>query len=41
MNYLRFGFPMVLRLGDGAFLVSHWCMEDAQLVCRWTRLAVQ
>ena len=41
MNYLRFGFPMVLRLQDGAFLVSHWCMEDAQLVCRWTRLTVE
>lgn len=41
MNYLRFGFPMVLPLAESQFLVSHWCMEDAQLVCRWTRLAVQ
>lgn len=41
MNYLRFGFPMVLRLEDGAFLISYWCMEDAQLVCRWTRVSTR
>lgn len=40
LNHLRFGFPMALALGDGGFLVSHWCFEDAQLVCRWTRLRV-
>jgi hypothetical protein len=41
MNQFRFGFPGVLALGDQRYLVSHWCMEDAQLVSRWTRIRVE
>lgn len=38
INHFRFGFPMVLRLSEQTVLISHWCMEDQQLVARWTRV---
>lgn len=41
LNQLRFGFPGAVPLPDGSFLATHWCMEDAQLVIRWTRLAAE
>lgn len=40
MNQFRFGFPQILPIDGDTFLVTHWCMEDAQLVARWTRVAV-
>lgn len=38
VNHFRFGYPGLFRLGGEEFLVSYWCMEDAQFVCRWTRI---
>ncbi len=40
MNHFRFGYPRLLDLGAGEFLVTFWCMEEAQLICRWTRIRV-
>ncbi|MBM3458502.1 MAG: hypothetical protein FJX77_08235 [Armatimonadetes bacterium] len=40
MNLFRFGYPRILPLAEGDFLVSFWCLEEAQLVCRWVRLGV-
>jgi hypothetical protein len=41
VNQFRFGYPGLLRLGGEQFLLTYWCMENAQLVCRWTRLRVE
>ena len=36
----QFGFPTAIRLNDGNFLVTHWCVEQGVCGIRWTRLAV-
>ena len=37
----QFGFPTAIRLHDGTFLVTHWCVEQAVCGIRWTKLAVE
>ena len=36
----EFGFPTAIRLNDGSFLATHWCVEQGICGIRWTRLAV-
>ena len=40
MDAFRFGFPTATRLHDGAFLATHWCVEDGRCGIRWTKLRV-
>ncbi len=35
-----FGFPTAIRLHDGAFLATHWCVEGGVCGIRWTRLKI-
>jgi sialidase-1 len=40
MNQFRFGYPTLTRLSRSDFLVTFWCMEEAQLVSKWVRISV-
>lgn len=35
-----FGFPTAIRLHDGTFLATHWCVESNVSGIRWTRLRI-
>ncbi len=37
----QFGFPTTIRLSDGTFLATHWCVEQGICGIRWTKLAVE
>lgn len=37
----QFGFPTAIRLADGTFLVTHWCVEQGVCGIRWTKLTIQ
>lgn len=37
----QFGFPTAIRLHDGTFLVTHWCVEQNKCGIRWTKLAIE
>jgi len=36
----QFGFPTAIRLLDGTFLATHWCVEQGVCGIRWTKLAI-
>ncbi len=36
----QFGFPTALRLHDGTFLATHWCVEQNVCGIRWTKFAL-
>jgi hypothetical protein len=35
-----FGFPTAIRLQDGTYLATHWCVEQKTSGIRWTRLRI-
>lgn len=37
----QFGFPTAIRLADGTFLVTHWCVEQGVCGIRWTKLTIE
>lgn len=37
----QFGFPTAIRLADGTYLATHWCVEQAVCGIRWTKLAIE
>lgn len=37
----QFGFPTAIRLHDGLFLVTHWCVEGGVCGIRWSRVLVE
>jgi hypothetical protein len=40
LTSFEFGFPTAIRLQDGTFLATHWCVEAGVCGIRWTRLRV-
>lgn len=36
----QFGFPTAIRLRDGAYLASHWCVEQDVCGIRWTKFYI-
>ena len=36
----EFGFPTAIKLTDGSFLGTHWCVEDGVCGVRWTRFSI-
>jgi hypothetical protein len=37
----QFGFPTAIRLQDGTFLATHWCVERDVCGIRWTKFALE
>ena len=37
----QFGFPTAIRLRDGTFLATHWCVEQGKCGIRWTKLSIE
>lgn len=37
----QFGFPTAIRLLDGTFLATHWCVEQGVCGIRWTKLTIE
>lgn len=40
LDSFQFGFPTAIRLQDGAFLATHWCVEQGVCGIRWTRFRI-
>lgn len=36
----QFGFPTAIRLQDGTFLATHWCVEQGVSGIRWTKFRI-
>lgn len=36
----QFGFPTSIRLQDGTFLATHWCVEQGVCGIRWTKFRI-
>ena len=41
LDEFAFGFPTAIRLHDGSFLATHWCLEDGICGIRWVKLHVE
>lgn len=37
----QFGFPTAIRVRDGTFLATHWCVEQGVCGIRWTRFRIE
>ena len=37
----QFGFPTAIRLQDGTFLETHWCVEQGVSGIRWTKFRIE
>jgi hypothetical protein len=37
----QFGFPTAIRLRDGTFLSTHWCVEQGVCGIRWTKFSIE
>jgi hypothetical protein len=37
----QFGFPTSIRLRDGTFLSTHWCVEQGVCGIRWTKFSIE
>jgi hypothetical protein len=40
LDSFQFGFPTAIRLQDGAFLATHWCVEAGVCGIRWTKFRI-
>lgn len=40
MPSFAFGFPTVIWLQDGSYLVTHWSKEQGHFGIRWTKLQI-
>ena len=40
LDTFAFGFPTAIKLQDGSFLATHWCVENGACGIRWTRLRI-
>jgi len=40
LDSFQFGFPTAIRLHDGDFLATHWCVEAGICGIRWTRFRI-
>jgi sialidase-1 len=40
LDSFQFGFPTAIRLQDGTYLATHWCVEEGRSCIRWTKLRI-
>jgi hypothetical protein len=40
LDTFAFGFPTAIKLQDGSFLATHWCVKNGACGIRWTRLRI-
>lgn len=40
LDTFQFGFPTAIRLDDGTFLATHWCVEQNACGIRWTKFSL-
>jgi hypothetical protein len=40
LDSFQFGFPTAIRLQDGTFLATHWCVEQGVCGIRWTKFEI-
>ena len=41
LDSFQFGFPTAIKLQDGTFLATHWCVEQGKCGIRWTRFRLE
>jgi hypothetical protein len=41
LDSFQFGFPTAIRLQDGTYLSTHWCVEQGVCGIRWTKFRIE